>query len=198
MRRAEDAAFAGGGWEGSATTLVSVGGTFGVTVGSDAVVGECMTVAGAFEPSGKRWALSAIRPSVSTAPTTKKYFKISIIPPQATPSRLSRARCLRGSFAAVCRSRDAPISRAREEVGAAFPGGGEAARVGPTLKNKTPPGISPGGPTSLTPSLPPVHPRSEARSRTRFYIGGNHEYSMTTVRKQRVRTGPLAPARALG
>src|SRR5262249_45186531 len=111
MRGAEDADFAGGGWEGSTATLVSVGGTFGVTVGSDAVVGECMIAAGAFEPSGRRWALSAIRPSVSTAPTTKKYFKISIIPPQATPSRLSRARCLRGSFAAVCRYRDGPFSR---------------------------------------------------------------------------------------
>jgi hypothetical protein len=164
-----------------------------VTVGSDAVVGECMTVAGAFEPSGRRWALSAIRPSVSTAPTTKKYFKISIIPPQATPSRLSRARCLRGSFAAVCRYRDGPFSRAKGEVRAAFPGASEAVRAGPNLQNENPPGISPGGPRSLAPSLPPVHPRSEAWSRTRFYIGGNHEYSMTTVRKQRVRPDRLPP-----
>src|SRR5262249_30197721 len=63
---------------------------------------------------------------------------------------------------------------------------------------RNPPGISPGGPTSLAPSLPPVHPRSEAWSRTRFYIGGNLEYSMKTVRKQRVRAGPLAPPGALG
>src|SRR5262245_27609238 len=157
-----------------------------------------MTAAGAFEPSGKRWALSAIRPSVSTAPTTKKYFKISIIPPQVTPSRLSRARCLRGSFAAVYRYRNGPFSRAKGEVPAAFPGASETASAGPNFQNENPPGISPGGPTSLAPSLPPVHPRSEARSRTRFYIGGNHEYSMTTVRKQRVRTAPLSPDGALG
>src|SRR5262249_60402193 len=116
-------------WEGSATTLVSVGGTFGVTVGSDAVVGECMTVAGAFEPSGRRWALSAMRPSVSTAPTTKKYFKISIIPPQPTQSRLSHASCLRGSFAAVCRYRDGPFSRTKDEVRAAFPAASGAVRA---------------------------------------------------------------------
>src|SRR5215813_1619048 len=134
MRRAGDADFAGGGWEGSATTLVSVGGTFGVTVGSDAVVGECMTVAGAFEPSGRRWALSAIRPSVSTAPTTKKYFKISIIPPQATPSRLSRARCLRGSFAAVCRYRD---GTARARYGRPFPARARRSALDPTSKMKT-------------------------------------------------------------
>src|SRR5262249_8755014 len=111
---------------------------FGVTVGSDAVVGECIIAAGAFDPSGRRWALSAIRPSVSTAPTTKKYFKISIIPTQATPSRLSRARCLRGSFAAVCRYRDGPFSRAKGKVRAAFPGASEAVRAGPTLQNEDP------------------------------------------------------------
>jgi hypothetical protein len=32
--------------------------------------------------------------------------------------------------------------------------------------NENPPEISPGGPTLTAPSLPPVHPRSEARSRT--------------------------------
>src|SRR5262249_21142641 len=149
--------------------------------------------AGAFEPSGRRWALSAIRPSVSTAPTTKKYFKISIIPPQATPSRLSRARCLRGSFAAVCRYRDGSFSRAKDEVRAPFPGASEAPPPPPHPKKKPPPGFSPGGPPSLAPSLPPVHPRSEAWSRTTFYIGGNHEYSMTTVCKQRVRPDRLPP-----
>src|SRR6516165_3367 len=159
-----------------------------------------MIAAGAFEPSGRRWALSAIRPSVSTAPTTKKYFKISIIPPRAASvSRFSRARGPWGSRAAVCRYQDGLLSRVKEEVcGAAFPNTSAAARLGPTLQNENPPGISPGGPTPIAPSLPPVHPRSEARSRTRFYIGGNHEYSMTTVRKQRVRTGPLALAGALG
>src|SRR5262249_12316484 len=114
--------------------LVSVGGTFGVTVGSDAVVGECMIAAGAFDPSGRRWALSAIRPSVSTAPTTKKYFKISIIPPQATPSRLSRARCLRGSFAAVCRYRDGPFSRAKARYGRPFPARARRSALDPTSK----------------------------------------------------------------
>ena len=34
------------------------------------------------------------------------------------------------------------------------------------LANENPPEISPGGPTLTAPSLPPVHPRSEARSRT--------------------------------
>src|SRR5262245_65462021 len=77
-------------------------------------------------------------------------------------------------------------------------GASGAVRAGLNLQNENPPGISPGGPTSLAPSLPPVHPRSEAWSRTRFYIGGNHEYSMTTVRKQRVRNGTIAHARALG
>src|SRR5215831_909110 len=72
-------------------------------------------------------------------------------------------------------------------------GASEAVRAGLNLQNENPPGISPGGPTSLAPSLPPVHPRSEAWSRTRFYIGGNHEYSMTTVRKQRVRPDRLPP-----
>src|SRR5262245_18550033 len=110
-----------------------------------------MTVAGAFEPSGRRWALSAIRPSVSTAPTTKKYFKISIIPPHVTPSRLSRVRCLPGSFAAVCRYRDGPFSRAKDEVRAAFPGASEAVRGGLNLQDENPPGISPGGPRALAP-----------------------------------------------
>jgi hypothetical protein len=38
------------------------------------------------------------------------------------------------------------------------------------LANENPPEISPGGPTLTAPSLPPVHPRSEARSRTTPYI----------------------------
>src|SRR5262249_56577871 len=42
-----------------------------------------MTAAGGFAPSGRRWAFRAIRPSVSTAPTTRKYFKINIIAPRA-------------------------------------------------------------------------------------------------------------------
>ena len=64
-------------------TVVSGAGTFGATVGSDAVVAECMTAAGVFAPSGRRWAFNAIRPSVSAVPTTRKYFKINIIAPRA-------------------------------------------------------------------------------------------------------------------
>src|SRR5258708_38162158 len=48
-----------------------------------------MTAAGGFEPSGRRWAFSAIRPSVSTAPTTRKYFKINIIAPRAANAAAS-------------------------------------------------------------------------------------------------------------
>src|SRR6516165_4515667 len=169
-RRAGDADFAGGGWEGSAATLVSAAGTFGATVGSDAVVGECITAAGAFEPSGRRWALSAIRPSVSTAPTTKKYFKISIVPPRAASaaaSRFSRARGPWGSRAAVCRYQDGLFSRVKGGgAGRPFPTRPRRPALGLTLQNENPPGISPGGPTPITSSLPPVHPRSEARSRT--------------------------------
>ncbi len=57
-----------------------------------------------------------------------------------------------------------PASRRR--CGAAFTHTNAAARAGPNLQKENPPGISPGGPTSIAPSLPPVHPRSEARSRT--------------------------------
>src|SRR6516162_1012139 len=38
------------------------------------------------------------------------------------------------------------------------------------LANENPPRITPGGPMLATPSLPPVHPRSEARSRTTLSI----------------------------
>src|SRR5262249_62158991 len=92
---------------------------WGARGGGAGVVGECTTATGAFEPSGRRWALSAIRPSVSTAPTTKKYFKISIIPPRAASaatSRFSRARGPWGSRAAVCRYQDGLLSRVKEEV----------------------------------------------------------------------------------
>src|SRR5262249_52543219 len=85
----------------------------------EGVVGKGMTAAGAFEPSGRRWALSAIRPSVSAAPTTKKYFTISIIPPRAASaaaSRFSRARGPQGSRAAVCRYHDGLLSGVKEEV----------------------------------------------------------------------------------
>jgi hypothetical protein len=40
------------------------------------------------------------------------------------------------------------------------------AACNPEPANENPPEISPGGPTLTAPSLPPVHPRSEARSRT--------------------------------
>src|SRR5262249_3606265 len=111
--------FAAGGWEGPATTLVSVGGTFGVTVGSDAVVGECMTAAGAFEPSGRRWALSAIRPSVSTAPTTRKYFKISITRKPRHQNLVARRACGVHLQPYADTAMD-PFSRAKAEIRAAF------------------------------------------------------------------------------
>src|ERR1700757_4682961 len=79
-----------------------------------------MTAAGGFEPSGRRWAFSAIRPSVSAAPTTRKYFKINIIAPRAANAAaflFSRATHLRGSFAAVWRYRNGSFSRLREEIG---------------------------------------------------------------------------------
>jgi hypothetical protein len=86
-RREDLAGFAGGG-EGSvvAAKSGSAGFAFGATVGREAL--------GAVEPAGRRWALSAMRPIVKTAPTTKKYFRISIIPLGQTPaaSRLSRAK----------------------------------------------------------------------------------------------------------
>jgi len=40
----------------------------------------------------------------------------------------------------------------------------------PLAKNENPRGTSPGGPTSSATSLPPVHPRSAARSRATAYI----------------------------
>jgi hypothetical protein len=40
-------------------------------------------IAGEVEPAGSRWALSARSAAVRTAPTTKKYFRISIIAPKA-------------------------------------------------------------------------------------------------------------------
>src|SRR5262249_15679032 len=120
-------------------------GTFGATVGSDAVVGECITAAGAFEPSGRRWALSAIRPSVSTAPTTKNYFKISIIPPRAASaatSRFSRARGPWGSGGAVCRYQDGLLSRVKAEVrGGPFPTQAGRPRRVPPSKMKTRQGV---------------------------------------------------------
>jgi hypothetical protein len=80
-RREELADFAGGGGEGSAVKAKSgsAGCAFGATVGREALVAE-WTTAGAVEPAGRRWALSAMRPIVKTAPTTKKYFRMSIIP----------------------------------------------------------------------------------------------------------------------
>src|SRR5262245_47911211 len=46
-----------------------------------------MTAAGVDEPEGRRWALSARSPAVRTAPTTRKYFRISIIPSSRKPRR---------------------------------------------------------------------------------------------------------------
>ena len=71
----------GGGVTGEDSTTGSVfaGSAFGATVGSDALVAEWMTARCAVEPAGRRWALSARRPTVRTAPTTKKYFRISIV-----------------------------------------------------------------------------------------------------------------------
>jgi hypothetical protein len=71
--------FAGGGGEASTAGSGSAGWTLGVTVGREALVAE-WNAAGAVEPVGRKWALSAMRPIVKTAPTTKKYFRISIIP----------------------------------------------------------------------------------------------------------------------
>jgi hypothetical protein len=94
-RREDVAGFVGGGGEGSAATAKSgsAGCAFGATVGREELVAE-WTTAGAVEPAGRRWALSAMRPMVKTAPTTKKYFRISIIPLGQTPaaSRFSRAK----------------------------------------------------------------------------------------------------------
>jgi hypothetical protein len=92
-RREDLAGFAGGG-EGSvvAAKSGSAGCAFGATVGREALVAE-WTTAGAVEPAGRKCALSAMRPIVKTAPTTKKYFRISIIPLGQAPaaSKFSRA-----------------------------------------------------------------------------------------------------------
>src|SRR5262249_52319610 len=88
-----------------------------------------------------------------------------------------------------------PIFPAKGEVRAAFPGASEAVRAGPNLQNENPPRISPGGPTSLAPSLPPVHPRSEAWAPPRFYIGGNHEYSNDDGPEAARSDGPACPRR---
>jgi hypothetical protein len=85
-RREEAADLAdGGGVTGDDSTTGSVfaGSAFGATVGSDALVAEWMTAGCAVEPDGRRWALSARRPAVRTAPTTKKYFRTGIVAPKA-------------------------------------------------------------------------------------------------------------------
>ena len=80
---------------------------------------------------------------------------------------VSRASHLRGSFAAVCGYRTGLFSRSQKGTG-----GGQLQfeRGRGNLINENPPRISPGGPTLIAPSLPPVHPRSEARSRTTILI----------------------------
>src|SRR5215475_5155757 len=78
----------------------------------------------------RRWCLRAVRQEVGVErnkaerehrPDHQEVFQNQHHSPHATPSRLSRAKWLRGSFAAVCRSRDGPFSRAKDEVRAAFP-----------------------------------------------------------------------------
>src|SRR5262249_22713855 len=86
----------------------------------------------------------------------------------------------------------------RTRYGRPLPGTSEAVRARPNLQNGKPAWDFSRRAYIDRASLPPVHPRAAAWARTRFYIGGNHEYSMTAVRKQRVRTGRLAPAGALG
>jgi hypothetical protein len=84
---------------------------------------------------------------------------------------VSRASHLRGSFAAVYRYRTGLFSRSQEGTGGApFSNSGARGRCRRQLANENPPRISPGGPTLIAPSLPPVHPRSEARSRTTISI----------------------------
>src|SRR5262249_33178665 len=126
----------------------------------------------------RRWCLRAVRQEVGVErnkaerehrPDHQEVFQNRHHSPHATPSRLSRAKWLRGSFAA----RDGPFSRAKDEVRAAFPkrapispgksrvrGGFPKAGAKPTLQNKPPPGISPGGPTPI-----PPRPRRYIRGR---------------------------------
>jgi hypothetical protein len=131
-----------------------------------------------------RWWLRAVRQEVGIqrdqaerehCPDQQEVFQDQHhCPPRAASAAaflFSRATHLRGSFAAVWRHRNGLFSRLREELGGDFvnssadrrcraqPGTGNPA-------NENPPEISPGGPTLTAPSLPPVHPRSEARSRT--------------------------------
>jgi hypothetical protein len=134
---------------------------------------------------GCRWWLRAVRQEVGIqrdqaerkhCPDHQEVFQDQHhCPPGAASAAaflFSRATHLRGSFAAVWRYRNGSFSRLWEGTG----GGGffnastdRRCRVQPgtgNLANENPPEISPGGPTLTAPSLPPVHPRSEARSRT--------------------------------
>src|SRR5262249_56918001 len=149
---------------------VSGAGAFGATVGGDGVVGECITSCEGFAPSGRRWAFSAIRPSVSTAPATRKYFKINIIAPQAACPAASQLVA-----PATCGVHLQPYidtgpayvpAHRREPAGGSSNSSGHGRGGGqPGMGNRTnenPPRISPGGPTLIPPSLPPGHPRAEA------------------------------------
>jgi hypothetical protein len=131
-----------------------------------------------------RWWLRAVRQEVGIqrdqaerkhCPDHQEVFQDQHHCPSSRKRRgflFSRATHLRGSFAAVWRYRNGSFSRLREEIGGRGffnasadrrcreqPGTGN-------LANENPPEISPGGPTLTAPSLPPVHPRSEARART--------------------------------
>jgi len=166
--------------------VVSGAGTFGATVGSDAVVAECMTAAGAFEPSGRRWAFNAIKPSVSAAPTTRKYFKINIIAPRAACPAASQLVA-----PGTCGVHLQPYidtgptyfpAHRREPAGDSSNSSGDGA----TWQIKKPArdfsrrayvdrALAPAGTSAVGSSV----------ANNNLHIGENHEYSMTMIRRRR-------------
>ncbi len=130
-----------------------------------------------------RWWLRAVRQEVGIqrdqaerkhCPDHQEVFQDQHHCPRAasaTAFLFSRATHRRGSFAAVWRYRNGSFSRLRDEIGGGFVNSSADRRCRVQSgtgnpANENPPEISPGGPTLTAPSLPPVHPRSEARSRT--------------------------------
>ena len=79
--------FAAGGAAGCTTGVSSTGCTVGGTVASDVLVAVRITA----EVGGTEvtmWAWSANRPAVSTAPTVRKYFRMSITSPGGAAASL--------------------------------------------------------------------------------------------------------------